>query len=150
MENMKIDIPNGYCIDKEASDFDNGIIKFRLLPRQYYYINEESDIKSFFGCMNLDLPSNYNLLPTKEYAKAILAYERLICKYHIYNYDITSKYVIAYQLDKSNVCIIKLEDSNIFENTIPTIFRFEEAYQAEHFINEYKELFEECRILFLK
>ena len=93
MKSIKIDIPEGYEIDKEKSTFENIVFKPVLaqrLPTKWedleslngYYIDDFSKI---FAVKGVSDQYSKNTLPTKELAEAMLALCQLLYLRDIYN-----------------------------------------------------------------
>ena len=90
MENIKIDIPKGYEIDKENSiiNLKEGIIdiKFKEKVKRWrdnenvevkgFYIDSNSEIKRL-GYLDYNTPLNYNVFATEKQAKSALAMARI-------------------------------------------------------------------------
>lgn len=82
MENeIKINVPEGYEIDKENSTFE--CIKFKPIAKRWrdevrhisgYYISSASKISSL---SNMSVPENYNVFATEKQAKSALAMARI-------------------------------------------------------------------------
>lgn len=87
MENkeLKIEIPQGYEIDKGKSTFEKIVFKKveNELPKRWedlgvirgYYVNAHSELRDFECCTGKD--SNKNTFPTKEEAEACIALAQL-------------------------------------------------------------------------
>ena len=86
MENkeLKIEVPQGYEIDKEKSTFEKIVFKkIADLPKSWenlikidgYYVSSQSDIKYCYE--NCADSINRNVFPTKEEAEACLALAQL-------------------------------------------------------------------------
>nr|DAY33542.1 MAG TPA: hypothetical protein [Caudoviricetes sp.] len=82
---MKIQVPEGYEIDKEKSTFEKIVFKKveNELPKSWedlgvirgFYVNAHSEARDFECCTNKD--SNKNTFPTKKEAEACLALAQL-------------------------------------------------------------------------
>lgn len=80
---MKIQVPEGYEIDKENSTFEKIVFKIKELPRSWedlymikgWFVENGSDIYEFDNCFTTS--KNRNLFPTKEEAEACLALAQL-------------------------------------------------------------------------
>ena len=79
---LKIEVPQGYEIDRENSTFENIVFKRKGLPKSWenlikidgYYVSSQSDIKYCYE--NCADSINRNVFPTKE-AEACLALAQL-------------------------------------------------------------------------
>ena len=111
-KNLKIQVPEGYEIDKENSTFDEIVFKKieDNLPKSWeelkivggYYVSGSSNIVYFDGVNDI----NKNLFPTKEEAEACLALAQLCQLRDIYNdgwkpnyKDDNVKYLLYYWSD---------------------------------------------------
>lgn len=134
MENeIKINVPEGYEIDKENSTFE--CIKFKPIAKRWrdneenrikgFYISDTSNIREFD---DNNIPSNYNLFATKKQAKSALAMARIsqimdnnerfggIITDEEWKNDNTPKYTII----RESKCIVK------------TMYRYTYAFLAFH------------------
>ena len=117
MENkeLKIEIPQGYEIDKGKSTFEKIVFKKveNELPKRWedlgvirgYYVNAHSELRDFECCTGKD--SNKNTFPTKEEAEACIALAQLCQLRDRYNdgwkpdwEDVNEKYIIYFHADK--------------------------------------------------
>jgi len=83
---MKIQVPEGYEIDRENSTFENIIFSKaeRKLPKKWedlenvngYYVDSWGDVRCYYG-VNTPDHTNKNIFPTKEEAEACLALAQL-------------------------------------------------------------------------
>jgi hypothetical protein len=83
---MKIQVPEGYEIDRENSTFENIIFRKaeRKLPKKWedlenvngYYVDSWGDVRCYYG-VNTPDHTNKNIFPTKEEAEACLALAQL-------------------------------------------------------------------------
>jgi len=154
---IKINIPEGYEIDKENSSFE--VIKFKKvekeLPKRWedidvetfsnkFFINSDCDIKQFgnIGKFIFDQGDNIlkNVVPTRELAEAILALSQLLMLRDIYNdgwtpdwKDATIKYVIFSNSD----CIYSVTNYN-YSRTLA----FKSEILRDEFLNNFKDLIE--------
>lgn len=81
---FKIQVPEGYEIDREKSTFEKIVFKIKELPRSWedlymikgWFVENGSDIYEFDNCFTTS--KNRNLFPTKEEAEActIMSAER--------------------------------------------------------------------------
>lgn len=154
MKELKINIPNGYEIDKENSTFEKIVFKpleknnylktweeciekLNDITERYYWISSCSTISN--GCRPIISPKaiNYNLLPSEEEAKKFLTFQKLWTCRRAYvgdwkpdwaDYN-TSKYVI------------KIKENNLrvdyyYANSRP--FSFPTLEMAEEFLKNFK------------
>lgn len=83
---MKIQVPEGYEIDREHSTFENIIFKKveRKLPKKWedlenvngHYVDSWGDVRCYYG-VNTPDHTNKNIFPTKEEAEACVALAQL-------------------------------------------------------------------------
>jgi hypothetical protein len=90
MEDIKINVPEGYEIDKEKSviDFEKNIVDIKLKKKiekwrddeqnvmRGYYIGKSADIIKVSNYIN-NTPHNYNTFATEKQAKSALAMARI-------------------------------------------------------------------------
>jgi hypothetical protein len=83
MENLKINIPEGYEIDREKSTFEEIVFKKKVEKKWVddkhviingYFINSASSI---CGKVGFNRPADYNSFPYYKQAESALAYSRL-------------------------------------------------------------------------
>ena len=89
---IKIQIPEGYEIDKEKSTFEKIVFKAKVkeLPKSWkelehvngFYVNSNSNV-----CLgtSMTVDSSRNIWPTKEYAEASIALAQLLQLRKVYN-----------------------------------------------------------------
>lgn len=91
---FKIEIPEGYIIDKDKSTFEKIVFKkVEELPKSYedlveikgYYIDRNSCINTVTLCEPKEV--NRNVFPQEKYAKAVLALAQLLQLRKVYNGD---------------------------------------------------------------
>ena len=85
-QELKIEVPQGYEIDKEKSTFEKIVFKEveRELPKKWedlegvsgFYVNTQSDIKFYYDS-EIKGSTSKNLFPTKAEAEACLALAQL-------------------------------------------------------------------------
>lgn len=84
MENLKINVPEGYEIDREKSTFEE--IVFKKKAEKKWVDNTEAVVKGYFintnstiqgKTMGWNISSDYNLFPYRKQAESALAYSRL-------------------------------------------------------------------------
>lgn len=148
---IKVDIPEGYEICKEESTFENIVLKKKEEDKRKklgkisgYYISVTSDIVKVSNLEQASL-TNRNFFPTKELAQASLSISELLQyyfkKYKDFHPDFTdknSKYIIC--VIKNIVSLQQTENKN-------AVFVFEDYDSAYAFYTEYKELFEQAKLL---
>ena len=110
---LKIEVPDGYEIDREKSTFEKIVFKKRELPKSWeelhmikgWFVENGSGIYEFENCFTIS--KNRNLFPTKEEAEACLALAQLCQLRDRYNdgwkpdwNDVNEKYIIYFHADK--------------------------------------------------
>lgn len=155
---IKINVPDGYEIDKENSTFE--CIKFKpiekKLPKTWEeycethskrkgesWINELSVIISIdkFDKFKRDCIRDKNLLPNKEYAEAMLALCQLIQLRDCYN----DGWVPDYTKDCPVKYCIEVSGNKIHINVFTTISRvlsFKTKELRDEFLNNFRDLIE--------
>lgn len=154
---LKINIPEGYEIDKENSTFE--CIKFKpikkALPKTWEvfceiyprrrgesWIDDISQIQNIYTneCSNRRCIEDKNLLPNEKYAEAILALCQLIQLRDCYNdgwrpdfNDISSKY---------HICVYKNEVNTGDTFGLNRILIFKSAKLRDQFLENFKDLIE--------
>lgn len=154
MKELKIEIPEGYEIDKEKSTFEKIVFKplkeiypktwedcikklNNIIPK-YYWITSHSDISN--GCTPVEYPrsDHYNLLPSKEIAEKFLILQKL--------YTCRQAYVGDWKPDwtNSNIpkYIIKTFKNKLEVNihhSYSRSFSFPTLEMAEEFLKNFKE-----------
>ena len=98
MKELKIEIPDGYEIDKEKSSFEKIVFKKKIEVNCWedlkhvpgVYITEDSDFDSILA--DLVLPQNRNVFLNEKYAKSALALAQIsqLLPYYDTNVDWTS------------------------------------------------------------
>ena len=150
-KSVKINIPEGYEIDKKKSTFENIVFKERKVRKwddlkelRGYCINDSSDIEKVFTYTVSD--SNKNIFLTEKQAKSALALAQITQilpwygGYTEYN-DNSDNYFIMYDL-KDREFLVGIETSYIAQ-----MFYFDSQKGAEHFIENNEELLRQFFII---
>ena len=110
---LKIEVPEGYEIDREKSTFEKIVFKKKELPKSWeelhmikgWFVENGSGIHEFENCFTTS--KNRNLFPTKEEAEACLALAQLCQLRDRYNggwkpdwNNVNEKYIIYFHADK--------------------------------------------------
>ena len=144
---IKIQIPEGYEIDKELSTFEKIVFKAKAkkLPKSWkeleivngFYTNSNSNVCAA-DCSTID--SSRNIWPTKEYAEASIALAQLLQLTRVYNAgwepdwtDGSCKNCIYISADKIQLDIWK---------TTNFILAFKTGELAQQFLTNFKDLIE--------
>ena len=126
MINFKIEIPQGYEIDKEKSTFENIVFKLakkelpkrweelKLIDGYYYNVHSELNLASEYSTV----AENYNVFATENQAKCALAMAKLSQVMAVYNdgwvadwdNDTQEKYVIVKFRNK-----IQINDGSLYK-----------------------------------
>lgn len=155
MENkeLKIEIPQGYEIDKGKSTFEKIVFKKveNELPKRWedlgvirgYYVNAHSELRDFECCTGKD--SNKNTFPTKEEAEACIALAQLCQLRDRYNdgwkpnwNKETDKYIIIYNSDKIDTS---------FSVYSQRILSFKTVELRDKFLENFRDLIEIAKAL---
>ena len=151
---LKIDIPEGYEIDKEKSTFEKIVFKKKsTYPKNWeefcntdidkeYCIDEYSDILELFKFKHRNYKTDRNVCKTKEEAEAFLALIQLKRLWHEYvdNYSEKTKDHYYYFID----CLGCKNEFTVlydFSSTSRYLFKFPSKKLAEEFLNNFKDLF---------
>ena len=151
---LKIDIPEGYEIDKEKSSFEKIVFKEKCTyPKSWeefcntdidkeYCIDEYSDILELFKFKHRNCKTDRNVCKTKEEAEAFLALMQLKRLWHEYVDNYSGKVDDYYFIDfftSINGCQCRvLPSSSIISKFV---FKFPSKKLAEEFLNNFKDLF---------
>lgn len=152
---IKINVPNGYEIDKENSTFE--CIKFKPIKKElpktweeYCETNPRRKGESWLSDSSLiesldfsagecrDCVNDKNLLPNKEYAKAILALCQLIQLRDCYN----DGWVPDWTSTAFKYCIYVYENNIITGvcNTSSRVLTFKTQELRDEFLNNFRDL----------
>lgn len=144
---FKIQVPEGYEIDREKSTFEKIVFKIKELPRSWedlymikgWFVENGSDIYEFDNCFTTS--KNRNLFPTKEEAEACLALAQLC--------QLRDRYNDGWKPDWENGMEIKwcieLFKGNIYENTqiyFNKILTFKRKELRDKFLENFRDLIE--------
>lgn len=121
---IKINIPEGYEIDKENSTFE--CIKFKLVKNITYedcckklfpnykgfYINAWGEIANIANNFSLEPSTSINTAPTRYQLEKLLALNKLlnIARYYNNHKDVEKGYIIAY--NREDCCYEVMGDGN--------------------------------------
>ena len=151
---LKIDIPEGYEIDKEKSTFEKIIFRKKCTyPEsweefcntdidQEYCIDEYSDIIELFRFKHRNCKTDRNLCKTKEEAEAFLALIQLKRLWHEYVDNYSGKVEDYYCIDcfgsTNGIEFMVAKSVSIMERYL---FGFPSRELAEEFLNNFRDLF---------
>lgn len=146
---FKIEVPQGYEIDKEKSTFEKVVFKKieREFPKSWedlkniggYYVSSQSDIKYCYE--NCQDSINKNVFPTKREAEACLALSQLCQLRDVYNGDWKPdweddeepKYAIKISNNKTAVCVLTATSS---------VLSFKSFNLRNEFLENFRDLIE--------
>lgn len=145
---LKIEVPDGYEIDKEKSTFEKIIFKKveKELPKSWeelkiisgYYVKDSSKVDLFKSYTTDEY--NKNVFPTKEEAEACLALAQLCQLRDIYN----DGWKPCWNTDTMKHCIYvskgEIRSGHQFENS--RILTFEKREIRDKFLENFKDLIE--------
>lgn len=156
MKELKINIPEGYEIDKENSTFERIVFKKKYTyPKSWeefcannktineeYFINVDSSIIAMSYRDHRDCNKDRNICKTKEEVEAFLALMQLKRLWHEYvdNYSEKVKDHYYYFID----CLgCKNEFTVLYDLSSASkyLFKFPSKKLAEEFLNNFKDLF---------
>ena len=147
---IKIQIPEGYEIDKELSTFAKIVFKAKVkeLPKSWeelveiggYYLSSVSNATKYATKMPTSRTESFGIWPTKEYAEASIALAQLLQLRKVYNAgwepdwtDGNCKHCIYIRADKIQLDIWR---------TINFILAFKTGELAQQFLTNFKDLIE--------
>ena len=153
---LKIDIPEGYEIDKEKSSFEKIIFKEKCTyPKSWeefcinnktkdkeYFISSGSKVFNTCHVQDRDYDEDRNVCKTKEEAEAFLALIQLKRLWHEYVDNYSGKVVDYYFIDcvsNINGCeFIVLPSCSVISKYL---FKFPSRELAQEFLHNFKDLF---------
>ena len=150
---FKIQVPEGYEIDREKSTFENIVFKKleKELPKSWeelhmikgWFVENGSGVHEFGNCFTTS--KNRNLFPTKEEAEACLALAQLCQLRDIYNdgwkpdwEENNDKYTIAYYSNKINIS---------YSIYVHKILSFKTSIIRDKFLENFRDLIETAKPL---
>lgn len=146
---MKIQVPEGYEIDKENSTFEKIVFKKeeRKLPKSWeelhlikgWFVENGSGVHEFGNCFTTS--KNRNLFPTKEEAEACVALAQLCQLRDIYNEGWKPNWAMY----KTEKWCIEVVNYKITKNTYYTIHRvlaFKTKELRDKFLENFRDLIE--------
>ena len=150
---LKIDIPEGYEIDKENSTFEKIVFKKKhTYPKSWeefckntsineeYYLNQASSIRTIISD-HRDCEGDKNLCKTKEEAEAFLALIQLKRLWHEYVDNYSGKVDNYYYIDRfSSIYSCDFKVSEVCSRR-KYLFKFPSRELALEFLNNFKDLF---------
>lgn len=153
MKTLKIEIPQGYEIDKEKSTFESIVFKEikKRLPKNWeeldrvqgYYIQSNSRVNRL--SVGANHSRNQNVFATKEQAEASIAMAQLSQLMKVYNdgwepdfNDDKEKYVIFFK--NNNICVNYLFKTQCF-------LLFKNLEIRDLFLENFRELIEQAKPL---
>jgi hypothetical protein len=152
MKTFKIEVPNGYEIDKEKSTFENIVFKEvkKKLPKTWkelggiegYYVYNDSDILDA-DCNTM--PKHRNVFATHEQAEASLALAQLSQLREVYR----NGWKPDWTVDNVKFCIGIVEDK-IIETTYyqsSTFLSFQDEEPRDLFLENFRDLIEQAKPL---
>ena len=153
---LKIDIPEGYEIDKEKSSFEKIVFKEKCTyPKSWeefcvnnktkdkeYFISSGSKVFNTCHVQDRDYDEDRNVCKTKEEAEAFLALIQLKRLWHEYVDNYSGKVVDYYFIDcvsNINGCeFIVLPSCSVISKYL---FKFPSRELAQEFLHNFKDLF---------
>lgn len=153
MKEVKINVPEGYEIDKDKSTFENIVFKKKNeLPKSW------EDLESVSGCWisgdcdlieinNLTTPATKNIFKTSEQAKASIALAQLSQLRDVYRQGWLPDWNDATE-HKWIICFKGEKDIHICREWLNNEFlSFEEEETAELFLKNFIDLIEQAKPL---
>ena len=152
---MKIQVPEGYEIDRENSTFENIIFRKaeRKLPKKWedlenvngYYVDSWGDVRCYYG-VNTPDHTNKNIFPTKEEAEACLALAQLCQLRDRYN----DGWKPNWNSTAETKYVIEIFKNNIVKNLYGgkhRILAFKTEDLRDKFLENFKDLIETAKPL---
>ena len=152
---MKIQVPEGYEIDRENSTFENIIFRKteRKLPKKWedlenvngYYADSWGDVRCYYG-VNTPDHTNKNIFPTKEEAEACLALAQLCQLRDRYN----DGWKPNWNSTAETKYVIEIFKNNIVKNLYGgkhRILAFKTEDLRDKFLENFKDLIETAKPL---
>jgi len=156
MKTLKINVPEGYEIDKEQSTFENIVFKEieKGLPKTW---EEIENLQGFFVDYGSDIrvtdvdviksEVNRNIFATKEQAEASIALAQLSQLREVYRQgwkpDYKDNYAVKYGIHFTNQ---GLKIGAFYETNVFLLFQSEEI--ASQFLDNFRDLIEQAKPLF--
>jgi hypothetical protein len=149
MKELKIEIPEGYEIDKEKSSFEKIVFKKKVVVNCWedlkhasgVYIDEDSRLDS--APAGLVLPHNKNVFLNEKYAKSALALAQIsqLLPYYDTNVDWESEDV--------KHCITRSKNNIVIGEWVQRycILAFNRKYEAERFLKHNEQLVKDFYML---
>lgn len=147
---IKIEVPQGYEIDKEKSTFENIILKpieeklplhVQYIPNRFFYINSIGTV-----IRNDNGYQTANSLSTENRAKAFIALIQLVELRDAWNGD----WRADWENESDKYCIIFIKDKTMITSSITTcscVLNFKSKELAEKFAEQFKDLIDEAKEL---
>ena len=153
MKTFKIEVPNGYEIDKEKSTFENIVFKEVSigLPKDWYFLEEISGFfinhDSSIGIYSVESSNktNRHIFAKYEQAEASLALAQLSQLREVYR----NGWKPDWTVDKVKFCIGIVEDK-IIETTYyqsSTFLSFQDEETRDLFLENFRDLIEQAKPL---
>ena len=152
---LKIQVPEGYEIDRENSTFENIIFRKaeRKLPKKWedlenvngYYADSWGDVRCYYG-VNTPDHTNKNIFPTKEEAEACLALAQLCQLRDRYN----DGWKPNWNSTAETKYVIEIFKNNIVKNLYGgkhRILAFKTEDLRDKFLENFKDLIETAKPL---
>lgn len=154
MKTLKINVPEGYEIDKEQSTFEKIVFKEikKELPESWdelgeiegYYVNDFSKISAFFQTHTKN-GINRNTFATEEQAEASIALAQLSQLREVYRQGWTPDWN-----DTNPKYVIEFNKNGIHKNiwySLNNFLSFQSKEIAEKFLENFKDLIEKAKPL---
>lgn len=153
MKTFKIEIPNGFEIDKDNSTFENIVFKEikKELPKKWEdleeikgcYVSRESRI---FDIKDNAVSVSKNTFTTKEQAEASIALAQLSQLREVYRNGWVPDWESFYQ-DKYIIDFMANEINKSCYNSAETFLSFQDAKTRDLFLENFRDLIEQAKPL---
>jgi len=154
MKTLKIEIPEGYEIDKEQSTFESIVFKKikKELPKSWgelnvlhgYYVNPNSYVSEILR--GKPQGDDMNTFATKEQAKASIALAQLSQLREVYRQGWVPDWKDNMQ-DKFGICCFANDLRLVRSGEYNYFLSFESQAIAQEFLNNFRELIEQAKPL---
>lgn len=158
MKEIKINIPEGYAIDKENSTFECIKLKRKKLPRTWEefcdnypmkekecFVDSECEIVEYGEETKRDSIIDANVLPNKKYAEAIIALCKLIQLRDCYN----NGWQPDWETFEAKYCICIEQNTVQFKTGYETscLLAFKTQKIRDEFYINFRDIIEKAKIL---
>ena len=151
MKNLKINVPDGYEIDKENSTFEEIVFKKveKSLPKSWLEAIERKKYNGFYvsgssginKCVIEDI-TDLSTFPTEEEAEACLALSQLCVLRDVYNEELLDDWADWTDYNQDKFCVNFYEDKidKCCFNVTREVLTFKTKELRDEFLENFKDL----------